>query len=143
PMIMLSGALIGDTIERLELRARLASRAPALMFAGGVAAISVAWFLLWTWGSAGAWAEEPGRIARAVRPEIQDNTWLLYLPLLALVGLFIAGIARLGARRALSVGGLTLTAMLLLTQFHVAFRMSFYEGDIPRDMLIYVQSSPD
>jgi uncharacterized protein (TIGR03663 family) len=145
PMILLSGALIGDTIERLEARARRGALNVRRTWktAAAVAIVSCTWFLLWSWGSAGPWIEEGAGFTRSMRGEVADNLWLLYLPFIAL--LVTAGVAawKLGIRSAVAVGGITLVALMLLTQFHISFRMTFYEGDVPRDMLIYVQSSPD
>jgi predicted membrane-bound mannosyltransferase len=143
PMILLSGALIGDTIERLETRVESPNRQPAIALAVAVSIIGVAWFLLWSWGSAGPWTETAEGLMRNIRPEVADNPWLLYIPAVALLAALGAGIWRLGPRTAMSISGLALVGLLMLTQLHVSFRMSFYEGDIPRDMLIYVQSSPD
>ena len=143
PMILLSGALIGDTIERLEVRDWSRYRLAAIALAATVTVAGVAWFLLWSWGSAGPWTETAEGLVRDIRPEVADNPWLLYIPALALLAALGAGIWHIGPRMAISVSGLTLVGLLMLTQLHVSFRMSFYEGDIPRDMLIYVQSSPD
>jgi uncharacterized protein (TIGR03663 family) len=143
PMILLCGAFIGDIIERLERMRTPASQRASMAFAGSIAIVLAAWFMLWTWGSAGAWADEVGRSARNMRPEVQDNPWLLYLPAIALLLVATAGMLKLGPRRASALFGLSLVGMLLLTQLHLSFRMSFVEGDVPRDMLIYVQSSPD
>jgi uncharacterized protein (TIGR03663 family) len=143
PMILLSGALIGDTIERLETRAWARYRRPAVALATAVAVSGAAWFLLWSWGSAGPWTETAEGLVRNIRPEVAANPWLLYIPALVLFAALGAGLWRMGPRMAISVSGLTLVGLLMLTQLHASFRMSFYEGDIPRDMLIYVQSSPD
>jgi hypothetical protein len=56
-MILLSGALIGDTIERLETRVESRNRQPAVALATAVSVSGAAWFFLWSWGSAGPWTE--------------------------------------------------------------------------------------
>jgi hypothetical protein len=38
---------------------------------------------------------------------------------------------------------LALTAALLFCQVHAGWRLAFQEGDVPKDLLVYVQSSPD
>ncbi|CAN5541521.1 TIGR03663 family protein [soil metagenome] len=145
PMILLSGALIGDTIERLEARARsgiLPARG-ALAVGLSIPVVCASWFMLWAWGSAGPWVTVEQQVTRAVRPQITDNPWLLYLPVLAIIGVLGWGMFKLGGRAAFAVGGLSIVGILLIAQLHVAYRMTFNEGDVPRDQLIYVQSSPD
>ena len=145
PMILLSGALIGDTIERVEawVRDRKVPARTVIALAGTILLTCTAWFLLWSWGSAGTWEVIDGALVRTARTEIAEHTWLLYVPVLAVVAAFAIGAWKLGARGALAVGGLSLVGVLLLGQVHVGYRMTFVEGDVPRDMLIYVQSSPD
>ncbi len=145
PMILLSGALIGDTIERVEARARsgiLPARS-ALILVIGVALACVSWFMLWTWGSAGPWVTVENQLVRTMRPEIADNPWLLYLPALAILALLGWGMRKLGGRSAIAIGGLSIVGLLLVAQLHIGYRMAYAEGDVPRDQLIYVQSSPD
>ncbi len=139
PMILLSGGLIGDTIERLEAR----RPAGGLLVGGGIVAAGVAWFLLWTRASNGPWMEDVYPAARSIQGVFADHLWLLYLPALALLLIVGVGIYRLGTRSALAVSGLALVVLLVAGQMHLTYRMTFVEGDTPRDMLIYVQSSPD
>lgn len=143
PMILLSGSLIGDTIERLEARRAEGRLRLAVLVAGGVVAAGFGWFLLWGWAGAGGWTSEVAPATRTLRPVIADNLWLLYLPLVVALLVVLGGVYRLGARIGLAVTGLALAGLLLLGQLHVTYRMTFVEGDTPRDMLIYVQSSPD
>lgn len=145
PMIMLSGAFIGDSVERLEarIRDRQPGRAAALAAGGSVVAIGAVWFLLWSWASAGPWIESGETLTRTMRSTVADNWWILYLPVLALIAALAMATRRLGWRLGLSASGLGLVLVLLALQVHIGHRMSFNEGDVPRDMLIYVQSSPD
>jgi uncharacterized protein (TIGR03663 family) len=145
PMIMLAASVVGEGIERVEARAtaRTLPRRSAAIVAAGVPLVCVAWFLLWAWGTAGPWEEVNGQLIRTLRPVVADNVWLLYLPLVALGALVVLGVQRLGWRVAGAVTGLSLVGVLLVAQLHVAWRLSFEEGDVPKDMLIYVQSSPD
>lgn len=145
PMILLSGALIGDTIERVESRARAGNfpARSALAVGLSIPVIYAGWFLLWSWGSAGPWVVVQDQLVRTIRPQVADNPWILYLPALALIGVLGWGVWKLGGRSAAAIGGLSIVGVLLLTQLHVAYRMTYEEGDVPRDMLIFVQSSPD
>jgi uncharacterized protein (TIGR03663 family) len=145
PMGILAGSIIGAAIERIEAAARvgrLQSRAGwitglgVLLAAGG-------WFLLWGWASAGPWVEQNNALLRTMRPSVSDHPWLLYIPFAVFIGIIVYSIWRLGVSVALPVLGVSGVALLLLAQVHVGFRLSYLEGDVPRDMLIYVQSSPD
>jgi uncharacterized protein (TIGR03663 family) len=145
PLTILAASVIGGGLERLEAavrEGRLPVR-PAALIAAGVPATCAAWYLLWAWASAGPWAQVDGFTVRRLRPEVADSPWILYLPLLALLALAAAAIVRLGRRQALPLLGVSFAAVVLLAQMHIGFRMSYIEGDVPRDMLIYVQSSPD
>ena len=66
--------------------------------------------------------------------------------LLLLVGLLATlvfiGRAR-GSRAALVPAGVGIMAMLLVLTVHTAWGVTYARGDIPRDMLVYVQTSPD
>lgn len=145
PLVVLAASLIGEAAEWIEDRVRrgLLPRGAALAVALGVPMLSAAWFLLWAWGSAGPWVQGTRFIERRLRPEVADNPWLLYLPLLGLIVLVAYGWRRLGLGAAMRLSGVGLAAVMLLGQVHVGFRMTYLEGDTPRDMLIYVQSSPD
>lgn len=145
PLVILAASVIGGAIERLEAaveRGTLSKRAAGLTVTGVVVACA-SWFLLWGWGSAGPWLTRENQLVRTLRPAVDDYPWLLYLPLLALLAIAIVAIVRLSIRVALPLVGVTLVAVGLLGQMHVGYRMTYVEGDVPRDMLIYVQSSPD
>lgn len=146
PLAILAASVIGSAAERVEAAAqdgRIPRRfvwAPAI----GVPVLAASWFGLWAWGSAGPWVrDEGGALLREMRPVAGDNPWILYLPLLALVALAVWSATRMGPRLAASVLGLSAVAVLIVAQAHVSFRMSYQDGDVPRDMLIYVQTSPD
>ncbi|MGI8588475.1 MAG: flippase activity-associated protein Agl23 [Chloroflexia bacterium] len=65
----------------------------------------------------------------------------------AIVVLMIGGIVwqgmNLGTRRALRVGALTLILLLFAYEVRSSFVASFRNGDIPREALIYTQTSPE
>jgi uncharacterized protein (TIGR03663 family) len=145
PMILLAGSVIGGGIESLEAairRRELPSRMIWLV-AAGIPLVTAGWFALWSWGSAGAWEERDGFLQRSLRPEVADNPWLLYLPLLGLIGLVAFAIWKLGRRLALPLIGVTMIAVVLAGQIHTSLRLTYFDGDVPIDMLIYVQTSPD
>lgn len=81
--------------------------------------------------------------------------WLIVhftLPGLLLAGMVIGGFierviasSQTASFRLKLMNGATalLIAALALFQIHTAWRMTYLEGDIPRDMLIYTQTAPD
>jgi uncharacterized protein (TIGR03663 family) len=89
-----------------------------------------------TSGLAGGWE-------RALPPRAAERWWLLAVPLL--VGVAATAVMWLwrGARLAAQPALVALVAVLALAQIHVAWRLVYQEGDIPRDMLVYTQTSPD
>lgn len=147
PMILLAASYIGEGIERVEALARAGKlpRWSAFGVALGVPLVAGWWFLIWAWGTAGPYVQDPdtGSWARTLRPEFADRPWLFYLPVVALIGLAAFGVARLGWRRLVLVGGLSAVLVLSLGQLHALYRFTFVEGDVPRDMLMYSQVSPD
>jgi hypothetical protein len=63
-------------------------------------------------------------------------------PVAALVALGVAVVLR-GPQRAALATAAALIVGLLVLQVHAGARMTYQEGDVPRDMLIYTQTSPD
>lgn len=165
PAILLGAGSIGALIERWSVNrsrrmvedgrsARTASSSDALPRAWGtgetavLAALLIAggsWFFLAGRLSYGAFAEgsEPGGWTRAVTVGAADRWWWLLVPpaaALALVGIvWLAVGPKRSGRAALAA---TLVALVLL-QVHGAWRTTYLEGDVPKDMLIYTQTSPD
>jgi hypothetical protein len=147
PMILLAASYIGEALEKVEALAR-SGRLPrwsTVTVAIGVPVIAGWWFLLWAWGTAGPYVQPPETEiwVRTMRSAFVDNPWLLYLPLLALAGLLVLGALRLGWRKLVLVGGLSAVLVLTLGQVHALYRFTYIEGDVPRDMLMYSQVSPD
>jgi len=139
PLLLFTAALLGTTIERTiaEVRrargdvaspsfVRSAWAVPSMMLA-----LIVGWFL----GAARLSNGGPGASER--------GWWLLLLPLVLLVALGIGYGVRAGWGRAGRVALLGLTAALLLFHIHAGWALAFQTGDVPKDMLIYVQTSPD
>jgi uncharacterized protein (TIGR03663 family) len=108
-------------------------------------ALAGCWFLVaapMTYGEfvsatvAGGWE-------RALSPWARERWWLLALPPLAgIVGVGLLWLRR-GARLAAQPALAALVLVLALAQVHVAWRLVYQEGDIPKDMLVYTQTSPD
>jgi len=69
--------------------------------------------------------------------------WLLAIPPATAIVLLAANYAWRGPRRTGLTALAAVTIGLALLQIHTAWRMNYYEADVPRDMLIYTQTSPD
>ena len=107
--------------------------------------LATCWFLVaapLTYGEFVA-AAVTGGWERTLTPWAREHWWLLALPPLAGIVLLAAVWLRGGVRQAAQPALAALVLVLALAQVHVAWRMVYQEGDIPRDMLVYTQTSPD
>lgn len=145
PLIVLASSVIGAGIERVEALARAGQlpKGAAVATALGVPLVTAGWYFLWAWGSAGPWVMHNNDLVRAMRPSVADHPWVLYLPLLALLGLLAYAVLRMGRQAAALVAGTSCVLMLLFAQMHVGYHLAYQDGDTPKDMMIYVQTSPD
>lgn len=143
PLLLLTAALLGTAIERLLAEFRqwrsgdsTASVLPPFTRAawavpGAMLALIVGWFL----GAA--------RLSNAGVGASERGWWLLLLPLAMLVVLGCGYALHVGWARAGRVALLGLSGALLLFHIHAGWALAFQTGDVPKDMLIYVQTSPD
>jgi uncharacterized protein (TIGR03663 family) len=70
--------------------------------------------------------------------------WLALLIILALgVGVVVWCVTRLGARQSFQSVGLLILAGMVVFTVHTTIMVSFVLADVPKDPLIYVQSTPD
>ncbi len=147
PIILLSAMFVGDGINWLERNAHTWRRTitqDLALFSGALVTVGLFAFLLYGWMSDGPITGVQTAMARQIRPEAAGHWWLLlFLPVILAAALLGIGILRLGARGAFV--GLLLASIvgLLLLQVHDEWRLTYREGDVPKDMLIYVQTSPD
>jgi predicted membrane-bound mannosyltransferase len=162
PATLLAAALLGELGRRSEVGGRRPettsdSRLPTAdspspgwatpqwaLFASLVA-LAACWFLVaapMTYGEFVS-ATVSGGWERTLTSWARERWWLLALPPLA----GIAGVGllwlRRGARLAAEPALAALVLVLALAQVHVAWRLVYQEGDIPKDMLVYTQTSPD
>lgn len=153
PATLLAAGLLGELASRWR-PTRLAEGPAAIapgwgagqwaLFAGLIG-LAACWFLLAapiTYGEFVA-STVPGGWERVVSAWAADRWWLLAIPPLAgIVGILLVGLRR-GVRLAAEPALAALVLTLALAQVHVAWRMVYQEGDIPKDMLVYTQTSPD
>ncbi len=146
PLILLSAMMVGDALGWLEQqwrRWRSRGRNDLLILSGALLTVGAVGLALLTWASDGPYSRSGNTLVHLVRPDAAAHWWLMLgLPVLAFLVVIGIGVARLGPRTA--VTGLLVTTVvgLLLLQVHQEWRLTYREGDVPKDMLIYVQTSP-
>lgn len=133
PLVLLAARWLGDWSGRISV-ASLTSR-PALLAAGlglGACATVVAYLAI---GAAQALATAPSQGL------VLERYTLLLLTFAAIAGLVYLSVAR---RVAISAP-LVLAALVVLGAFYIrtSWMVTYKHGDIPVEMLVYVQSSPD
>lgn len=155
PATLLAATLLGELVERTvaarqaradtpataAIPARVGWAGPGLV--AGLLIAAACWFFLAGWLTLGRFEETDGAWRRVVPTAAADRWWLLALPLVAALVLVTASWLMRGGMRTGRAALVALVAGLLLLQVHAGWRMSYSEGDVPRDMLVYVQTSPD
>jgi len=150
PATLLAGSLVGELIAHaraMRSPARLARGqtswlAPALTV--GLLILAGSWFLLagrLTWGEFRL--PDGGEWHRVVTAKAQSRWWLLALPPIGAFGLILTAWNWEGWRRTVYATFTAFFIGLTLLQVHMAWRVSYLDGDIARDMLIYNTTSPD
>lgn len=145
PLALLAASVVGEVAESIERQRgsfgdRIRRESGVLGL--GIVAASTATFLLFAWATSGPFVETAGHLQRAVRPEVADRWWIVYLPFVALTGMLAVGVVRLGFRQASRVLVVAGVVVLVLTQVHASWRLTYQEGDVAKDMLIYNQTTP-
>ena len=149
PAAILAGTVFEDLVSgfRRWRRARseadgVLTTAPALL-AGSLVVLAGTFFLIAANLTQGGFGANFDATERGVSPEQQDSWWRLLIPI-GLAALAIAVVwAMRGLRPALYGAAGGLLAIMLLFQVHAGFRVSFLEGDVAIDTLIYNTVSPD
>ncbi|MBA2276565.1 MAG: hypothetical protein H0W06_02265, partial [Chloroflexia bacterium] len=153
PAILLGAVVVGEVADRAvawygtmadQITAARRTRLVGPTLVGLLVLLAGSWFILaarLTWGP---YIEvQNSEYPRAVAPTSLDQWWLLSLPPLAAVALIAVAVRFIGTRRA-AYAALTATVIILsLFQVHAGFRLTYLDGDIARDTLIYNTTSPD
>ena len=133
PMIVLSGKFLNDIIARVEWR--------RVSIVGGLLTlIGVPVFLALLWNLAFLGLDGSQLIA-----DLPVDTLGLALSAVAIV-LVIAGILlarKIGPAVFGTIGLVSIAAMLLVLSGRAGFMAAFRHGDIPVEMIVYTQTSPD
>ncbi|MGH2559214.1 MAG: flippase activity-associated protein Agl23 [Thermomicrobiales bacterium] len=80
---------------------------------------------------------------RTLDSNAAGNWWWLALPPLAALVLLAGSFLWRGPRRAGQTALAAFVVGFALLQIHAGWRLSYLEGDVPKDMLVYTQTSPD
>ena len=141
PMTLLAAGYVGDAIAWFERRRE---KRGEIALAAVVVGLFGAAFLVLAWASDGTFVNGNLGPTQTLRAGVLSNWWMtVYLPWFLLLAAAAGGIWRLGPRRALLTLLLATTAAFSLAEVHAGWRMTYLQGDVPVDMLIYVQTSPD
>ncbi len=146
PLLLLAAAILGKAVERgMRKWEVVTTDEPRPLPASGFRLPTSGWLYggLMVAALAGGFIAT-ARLAYGVGPLGDYEGWgLLLVPWLLIAALAaILALAR-GWRQAGRTTLLALTAALLLFQVHAGWALAFQTGDVPKDMLVYVQTAPD
>jgi predicted membrane-bound mannosyltransferase len=153
PATLLAAVFLGEACQRWRPVANMDGRVwLAFNWAAGqwalfwsLLGLAVCWFLVaapLTYGEF-VTSSQAGGWQRALTPWALEHWWLLALPVLAAIIALLAVWLGAGARDAAAPALAALVLVLALAQIHASWRLVYQEGDIPKDMLVYTQTSPD
>lgn len=145
PMGLLAASLVGEVAGSIERQPGPLSkrvRRDSGLLGLAIIAAAVAAFLLLAWATNGPYVDVAGRLQRSIRSAATTRWWIVYLPFAALAAVLALGVVRLGVRQATRVLLVAGTLLLVLAQVHASWRLTYQEGDVARDMLIYNQTTP-
>lgn len=147
PMTLVAASFAGDAVEYVEARWATWPRRrhiDAMLLGGGVVFLVAMAYLSLAWASDGPFKLAGNAYVQSLRAAAVDHWFIyVYLPWLLVIAVVLLGISRIGVRGALSVTVIAMVVVFGLAQVHAEWRLTYREGDVPRDMLIYVQTSPD
>ena len=158
PLILLAASLVGELVDRwrasLTVRADADSRPPSrfgkLRGRWAIPAITAAllvtgaaWLILAAHLSSPRFVTARDQITRSIAPSALDDWWKLIVPPTVAIVLIALAVWLAGATRAARATMAALLIGLLLLQVHAGFRLSFTQGDVARDGLIYNTTTPD
>lgn len=158
PASLLAAAVIGELIERAVAwqrtqrqhafggqGKRLGFAAPDLFLGGALLVIGSTWLLIAADLSYGAFvtSSDTGDWQRTISTDAAGRWWWLAAPPAAAIALITTFRLWRGSQRTVLVTMAALIVGLATLQIHAGWRTTYQEGDVPKDMLIYTQTSPD
>jgi predicted membrane-bound mannosyltransferase len=154
--IVLPAALVGGWIVNTVIEGALAwyrqrdtHLGPVARYGGpaliiGLLVAATSWFYLGARFTYGEWVQlQTGAWVRTATQAALDDWWMLALPPLVALFLIAAAIWIIGSRRTIYSTLAAMFAILSLFQVHAGFRMTYIDGDLAVDTLIYNTISAD
>jgi uncharacterized protein (TIGR03663 family) len=151
PGFLVAGALINEIVEGAVAWFRshkepnpVTGRYGMVGLLGVLIILSVSWFFLAATKTAGTWTEVmPGTWERTISQGTLNDWWYLAVPPLAALVVIAAAIWMIGPRKTAYTVVAAAFVVLSLFQVHQGFRMTFLDGDVAVDTMIYNTTSPD
>jgi hypothetical protein len=151
PGFLVAGALINEIVEggiawfrSHRDRNPVSARYGMIGLLSVLVILAISWFFAAASRTYGQWAEPaPGTFERIIPQGTLNDWWYLAIPPLAALIMIAAAIWIIGPRKTAYT---TITAAFLvlsLFQIHQGFRLTYLDGDVAIDTLIYNTTSPD
>ena len=159
PTVLLAASLVGELIDHWVETRRTAptgprDRSPYLY--GGVTGhwvtpaigglllvIGGTWLLIAARLSSPRFVEIDDNVQRTLAQGVRGDWWQIAIPPIVALALILLAVWMAGATRAARATLAALFVGLLLLQVHAGYRLSFEQGDVARDSLIYNTTTPD
>lgn len=153
PGLLVGGAMINEIVEGaiayfhrrqdspIQLRAR---RLGMLALMVGLIVLAFSWYFIAVHLTYGQWTEVASNVWERTIPRWAVNDWwMLSLPPIAALVIMAISTWVIGPRRTAYASLTAAFVVFSLFQVHQGFRVSYLEGDVAKDTLIYNTTSPD
>lgn len=150
PAVLVGGWLINELItgairwyQERDRIAAIPDRYGPFALAISLVLLFMGWFFLTARETFGSWNESSGVWIRQVASSALRDWWMQAIPPLAAMFLIAAAVWIIGPRRTMYSTLVAAFAVMSMFQVHAGFRMSFLEGDLAKDTMIYNTIGPD
>ena len=143
PTVATSTEPVRPVTRRFTRPGGLTSRWLVPVVGGGLVVLGGAWLLTAARLTAPRFVESGNQVTEVIAPANLADWWRLVVPPIAAVVLIGLAVWLGGATRAARATMAALVVGLLLLQIHAGFRLSYTDGDVARDSLIYNTTTPD
>jgi hypothetical protein len=151
PAFLVAGALINEIVEGAVAwfrshpsRNPVAARYGMIGLLSVLVVLAISWYFIAAARTYGLWSEiAPGSFERTIPQGSLNDWWYLAVPPLAALVLIAAAIWIIGPRKTAYTVITAAFVVMSLFQVHQGFRVSFLDGDVAVDTLIYNTTSPD
>lgn len=151
PAFLVAGALLNEIIESAVAwfrshpgRHPVSARYGMLGLFAILVVLAMSWFFLAAKRTYGVWTEvSPGMYERVLPQAVLNDWWHLAIPPLLAMLAISAAIWTMGPRKSAYTVIAAAFVMLSLFQLHQGLRMTYLDGDVAVDTMIYNTTSPD